>query len=126
MTTLKYTGTAHFREIKKSDFSHHEGVEGEAIKVARHDIFHEQNFKKYPTAVEVSQETADWLVENEPGDWEVVEDQTAEEADTSEEGDAAGGEVITTPNASGTPSGSPDSPSQTPRASKTASSTRPR
>lgn len=127
MTTLKYTGTAHFRELKKSDFNHHEGVEGEAIKIARHDIFPEQNSKNYPTTVEVSQETADWLVENEAGDWAVVEAKEAEKLqDNQDENSDAGGELSTAPNASDAPSGAPDPASRTSQASKKASSTPPR
>lgn len=46
---------------------------------------------------EVSQEAADWLMANEPGDWELIEDEVAEDstidASTNDgEGEVASGE----------------------------------
>lgn len=118
MTTLKYTGQAHFREIGKADFSQH-GVDQNAIKVARHDIFPQDNHKNYKTTIEVSDEAATWLLEHEAGEWEVVEDEDQEKSQ-----DSPADEVENPPpSASDAPDGVglPAGP-RTPRASKKASS----
>lgn len=137
---LKYTGSSHFRELNKSDFTRH-NVEGAHIRIARHDIFPEDNREGYNTVVEVPDETGQWLLDNEAGDWAKVEDdeqsseekssnkpegegeQSSEEKSSNES--AAGGEQSTSPSSSDAPDGiGLESSSRTPGASSRASSTR--
>lgn len=130
MTTLKYTGTAHFREIGKADLTRH-GVDNQgAFKVARHDIFPEHNWKNYDTTVDVSDEAAEWLLANEPGEWAVVEDKDAEASKSNAPaGDgeqlSGDGQPTSSPDASDAPDGVGLDPSpRTAGTAKKASSTR--
>lgn len=75
MPKLAYTGLSHFREISKKDFSDND-IEHDAVKFSRKDVLRADNPKKIPNAVEVSQEVADFLLEVEPNDWKVVEEET--------------------------------------------------
>lgn len=118
MPKLKYLGPSHFREIGKADFTS-VGVDQTAIKVARHDLFPEQKDKKYDDSVEVSQEAADWLLENEKGSWEVIEEEQPESSDDESERAPAPdeGEQSSSPNASDAPdSVGLDTASRTPEA----------
>lgn len=133
MPTLRYVGQSHFREIGKADFTAL-GFDTPAVKVARYDIAPDQNWKNYGTDVDVTQDAADWLLENEPGDWEVTLEDDSEPDD--EDADLtpaqarrakkkqAADEKNPSPNASDAPSGSPESASVTTGGTSTTSSTR--
>lgn len=69
-----YAGTPNIRLIEAADLKRH-GVEGHTKTVWSPDNDH---------TAEVSQEAADWLLANEPGDWELL---VGEGDDSSSSGD---------------------------------------
>lgn len=98
--TVKYVGTAGIREVTAADFKR-AGFDGQkAIKVAGPNLNNPAVAKRTDKTAEVSDEVAEWLVENE--DFEVVES-----GDDDEEEDAASAATTSTDDAV-TPEPSPD------------------
>lgn len=70
MVKIKYIGTSHYREILSADFKRHDVEQGKVVW-DRDNLRGRSDAKQVN---EVTQEAADWLMANEPGDWEIVED----------------------------------------------------
>lgn len=65
MANIKYIGT-HCREISSESFKH-VGVDNDGIALFEGQV------------AEVTQEAADWLIENEPASWELTGDEPVQE-----------------------------------------------
>lgn len=70
MRNLKFTGSAHVREISAKDFATIGFEDADALKIDR----------RINPVAEVPDDIADWLLANEKGDWKEVNDEQAERA----------------------------------------------
>jgi hypothetical protein len=73
MKTLQYVGTSHFREITGENFKALGLDETRPVRVAAVHVPLERNVNRWEYFVELTNETADWLLQYEKGDWEEVD-----------------------------------------------------
>lgn len=71
---LKYVGASHYREISKADFQKVGVEDQEKIRVAGESALVRAHDYKTPQVVEVSEDAADFLLNEEADDWEETEE----------------------------------------------------
>lgn len=95
MVQIAFTGLAHYRIITKSDLKQ-AGFEDDVLgdftelDLVRPGIERALNLKNKKNVGEVPQEVAEFLMEVEPGEWEIVKDDVSPSAPSGDAGTAAG------------------------------------